>query len=82
MRMRIVNNEQEARTEVVETNNEHNEMQNAGKTAIELLNGTNIGQWGIITTLVVIIFIVVPILPIAVAFFFGHYVNYWLDKHK
>ena len=80
--MKIVNNEQEARTEVVETKNEHNEMQVAGQTAIELLKGTNIGQWGIVVTLVVIVFIVVPVLPILAAFGLGHYVNYWLDKHR
>ena len=80
--MKIIN-KQEACNQVDESaNDEHNEMQNAGQTAIELLKDTNIGQWGIIVTLVVIIFIVVPLLPIIVAFFLGHYGNYWLDKHK
>ena len=52
------------------------------KTTTELLKETTPGNWIITFAAVVIVFIVVPIIPILVAFGVGHYANYWLDKHR
>ena len=81
--MKIVNNEQDACNQVEESaNDEHNELLSVANSSLNHVRNTNPGHWLVTFVVVCIVFIVVPILPILVAFGCGHYANYWLDKHK
>jgi len=70
-------NEHDARNDVVEVDKQY-----IAKTTTELLKETTPGNWIITFAAVIVVFVVVPIIPILVAFGVGHYANYWLDKNK
>lgn len=50
----------------------------AGSDAVK---GTNPSQWLVVFVVIMVVIIAVPILPIALAFFAGHYGNWWADKN-
>lgn len=80
--MKIIN-EQDARNQVDESANEmQNDLQSIADSSLNHVRNTNPGQWLVTFVAICIVFIVVPILPILVAFGLGHYANYWLDKNK
>lgn len=82
MLMKIIN-EQDARNQVDESANEmQNDLQSIADSSLNHVRNTNPGQWLVTFVAICIVFIVVPILPILVAFGLGHYANYWLDKNK
>ena len=47
----------------------------------EAVKGTNPSQWLVVFVVIMVVIIAVPILPIALAFFAGHYGNWWADKN-
>ena len=49
----------------------------AGSDAVK---GTNPSQWLVVFIAVMAVIIVVPILPIALAYIAGHYCNWWASK--
>ena len=82
MPMKTVN-EHEARNQVQEPANDmQNDLQSVAESSMNHVRNTNPGQWLVTFVAICIVFIVVPILPILVAFGVGHYANYWLDKNK
>ena len=50
----------------------------AGSSAVK---GTNPGQWLVVFVVIMVVIIAVPILPIALAFFAGHYGNWWASNN-
>ena len=50
----------------------------AGASAVK---GTNPGQWLVVFVVIMVVIIAVPILPIALAFFAGHYGNWWASNN-
>ena len=50
----------------------------AGSSAV---NGTNKSQWLVVFIAVMAVIIVVPILPIALAYLAGHYCNWWASNN-
>ena len=50
----------------------------AGSSAV---NGTNPSQWLVVFIAVMAVIIVVPILPIALAYLAGHYCNWWASNN-
>ena len=50
----------------------------AGSSAVQ---GTNPSQWLVVFVVIMVVIIAVPILPIALAFFAGHYGNWWASNN-
>ena len=50
----------------------------AGSSAVK---GTNPSQWLVVFVVIMVVIIAVPILPIALAFFAGHYGNWWASNN-
>ena len=76
-------NEQDAQNQVQDNANDmQNELQSVAESGMNHVRNTSPGQWLVTFVTICIVFIVVPILPILVAFGVGHYANYWLDKNK
>ena len=76
-------NEHDARNQVQDSANDvHNDLQSVAESGMNHVRNTNPGQWLVTFVAICIVFIVVPILPILIAFGLGHYANYWLGKNK
>lgn len=80
--MKIIN-KQDACNQVEESADDmRNDLQSIADSSLNHVRNTNASQWLVTFVAICIVFIVVPILPILVAFGLGHYANYWLDKNK